>query len=70
MGWGCLWLYYMIRLLPTLHPGQHLFGAWHDLGVRQEFYPADQQAELGVYSFDDATILAFQGCFGRLEACF
>ena len=48
----------------------YTFGAWHDLGVRQEFYPADQQAELGVYSFDDANILAFQGCFGRLEACF
>jgi len=48
----------------------YMFSAWHDLGVRQEFFPQDQEVELGISAFDDANILAFDGFFARLEAEF
>ena len=48
----------------------YMFSAWHDLGVRQEFFPPGQEAELGIPAFDDANIMAFDGFFARLEATF
>lgn len=48
----------------------YMISAWHDLGMRQEFFSNAANGVLGINGYDDANILGFDGFFARLEGTF